>query len=355
MRFQKKHIVLYGAAVLSLLVSVTLAGVSHSLAGRLDSQCAAERWQGDGEVSYAQISVFLGQEAEFTVDSADYAAEAVDAALKQAAMEQEKDGPRLWYDAYSVPAGQVQMNGKKRATVTAEVTAVGGDFFLMHPLELLDGSYFTEDDLMQDRVVLDEKLAWDLFGSAKVSGMEVLIDDVKYLVAGVVKPETDSATKTAYGDKPHMYIPYALYQNWQEKKGSSSTAGWISCYEVVMPNLVRGYAEKTVTDAIGERSCTQILQNTGRTSLSHRWHTLRHLHDMVIVSDSLSYPYWENAARIYDYDMGVLLGFQIVFLILPLIVVLRLLWKAYRWTEQFIARKRQERKNRFRTTLDIQV
>lgn len=351
MRFQKKHAVLYGAALLSLLVSVTLAGVSDSLAGRLDSQCAAERWQGDGETPYAQVSVFLGQGAGFTTDSADYVAEAVDAALKQAAMEQEKDGPRLWYDAYSVQAGQVQMNGKKRTAATAEVTAVGGDFFLMHPLELLDGSYFTEDDLMQDRVVLDEKLAWDLFGSAKVSGMEVLIDDTKYLIAGVVKPEKDSASKTAYGDKPHVYISYSLYQTWQ----SENTSAWIGCYEVVMPNLVRGYAEKTVTDAIGERSCTQILQNTGRTSLSHRWHTLRHLHDMVIVPDSLSYPYWENAARIYDYDMGVLLGFQIAFLVLPLIVVLRLLWKAYRWTEQLIARKRQERKDRFRTTLDIQV
>ena len=59
-------------------------------------------------------------------------------------------------------------NGKK--SVSAKAIGVAGDFFLFHPLKLLDGSFFSGSDVMQDYVVIDEDMAWQLFGSNDVAG-----------------------------------------------------------------------------------------------------------------------------------------------------------------------------------------
>lgn len=374
MKAPKKKLLLYGSAVCSLCVCTALAIVSAMLAGSLESQKAAERWQGGGELSYAQISVFAGPEASLMTSTVESVRDAVNTELKTAAIEQKKDGPRIWYDAYSMQGMQMQMQGKKRTVPTVQITAVGGDFFRLHPLQLLDGSYFDDTDLMQDRVVIDEMLAWYLFGSSNVSGMEVTVNSRNYLIAGVVRHETDSASQKACGDDPRAYVPLSLYNTWlnpdaqytnpddpygygsNDDYGSGgSTQNTLSCYEVVMPDLVRGYALKTVTDALGERSCMKIVQNTGRFSLSKQWHTLTHLQDMVIVPDSIAYPYWENAARINEFRLALLLGAEILFLVWPVLCLLRLFWKGYRWLVFRIAKARQDRRDRFRTTKDIQV
>ena len=39
-------------------------------------------------------------------------------------------------------------NGK--TNLTADAIGIGGDFFLFHPLTLLNGSYFSGNDLMKD-------------------------------------------------------------------------------------------------------------------------------------------------------------------------------------------------------------
>ena len=126
-----------------------------------------------------------------------------------------------------------------------------------------------------------------------------------------------------------------------------------------MPDLVRGYALKTITDAVGSSDQTdpaiKLVQNTGRFSLSNRWKTATGLSDMVIIPDSMSYPYWENAARIRSFELGLLLWPELLLLIFPVVTGVLLLWKAYRRLERTISERRLARKNRYRTTLDIQV
>ena len=82
-----------------------------------------------------------------------------------------KNCPEALGDYLAGPNHTLPTSGTARFSVTgdhgaAEVKAigVGGNFFHFHPLRLRSGSYIAEDDFMLDRVVLDETLAWQLFG-----------------------------------------------------------------------------------------------------------------------------------------------------------------------------------------------
>lgn len=354
MKFRKRRVIPLAFAVLSLLGAGISSGVSRQLYSTQISQQAAERWAADSGDAYAQVSVFFSRDASFLESSAAGIREAVDAALVTASLESENEDARLWYDCYSAQRGTADVRGTKKNSASALVTAVGGDFFRMHPLPLLDGSYFSPDDLMHDRVVIDETLAWQTFGSSEVAGMELVIDDMTYQIAGVVAREDDKTSAAAYGEDPRVYMSFSSALNTRQRQNEDGgdipdDTPSIDCYEAVLPNPVRGFAEQTLTDAIGEREGFRIIQNTTRTSLTNRWNTLRHLREMVIVSDRIAYPYWENAARMTDFTAAQLLGVTIFFLVFPVLYGLWLLWRGYRLIDAFIKKKREQHKRKFRT------
>lgn len=348
MKIHKRQWISGGAAVLSLAVFGVLTAVSSHLSGLHEAQYAAQRWQADSDLRYAQMSAFYPADAGVTEDNLQFLRETVDAAMRSASLTAASEGARVWCDAFSAPAGTVQAIGTKRYSVQAEVTAVGGDYFILHAPVLCSGSFLQEGDLMQDRLVLDETLAWQLFGSSDVAGMEVQIGSRMYRVAGVVAQDDDYAAKKAYGEIPRMYIPFDLYEEWSAERGGTAV---ITCYEMVLPDPVRSFAKNTFEQAANMGGCTKILQNTERFSISSRWKHLCSLHDMLVVSDSLAYPYWENAARIVDFDLALLLAGQILFLVHPIIMALWILWKIYHRFDAFITEKRRAHKNRFRSLI----
>ena len=347
MKLTKRRIIPLCIAAGCLLLCGVTAGISSAEASGQISQQAAERWQGEGENACCQVSIFANRDAGFDKTSVDSLKEQIDTALTNASLEA-SEGGQLWYCSYSTPVGTMPVNGATRTTAQPMVTAVGGSFFSMHPFTLESGTYLTENDLMQDRVVIDSTLAWQIFGSSNVSGMEILVNDQRLLIAGVVRPERDAASRRAYGDAPRMYISYALYEKWQGED-YGGTAPWIGCYEAVLPNPVRGFAENLIQEPMQMQDGVQVISNTGRYSVSGRWKTLRHLKEMVISEDGIAYPYWENAARIVQFDTAVHLGICIALLIWPVPYVLRLIWKLYRAAERFIAEKKKARKRRYRT------
>ncbi len=348
MKLSKKQWICGGAALLSLAVFGGLTAVSAHLSGLHEAQSAAVRWEADGEVPYTQMSAFLTADAYLTEDGLQSIRESVDASMRSASLEKSSENARLWYDAYSAPAGQITASGTKRYSAQAQVMAVGGDFFLLHAPELLSGSFLQEGDLMQDRVILDETLAWQLFGSPDVAGMLVTIGQRTYPVAGVIAAEPDYASEASYGETPRMYISFDLYEEWQAETGEEAR---ISCYEMVLPEPVRNYGKNAFEQALGaENNPTMVtLQNDGRFSLARRWSNLKQLHSMVMVSDTLAYPYWENAARLVDFDLALLLAGQILFLVYPVLAGLYLLWKGWRRLDAFLTAKRQAYKNRVRS------
>ncbi len=328
-----------------LLISGILLCWNASLCGLLAGQQAAERW--GNEMKAAQISVFLCPDADFSTDSIQSLHETVDAELTSQSLKSENKYARLWYDAYSTQAGQTEVAGNRKGRTNALLTVIGGDFFLIHAPKLISGGYFTEQDVMHDRVVIDTQLAWDLFGSSDVAGMEITVQGVSCLIAGVIQPETDYASKTAYGTTPRIYIPYALYQQFD-----SEAAKHISCYEAVLPNPVRNFAKELLKKSINltEDTNTIILQNTGRYSISARWNTLKKLRSLV-VCETVTFPYWENAARIISFDTAMILLLQIFFLLYPIIYLIWLICKAYCFSEKKIFEKRLAWKNRYRSKI----
>jgi hypothetical protein len=60
---------------------------------------------------------------------------------------------------------------------------------------------------MHDRVVLDEEMAWKLFGAKDVSGLQVTIAGSPYLVAGVwLSGRRISPTEGLFPRSRHVYV-----------------------------------------------------------------------------------------------------------------------------------------------------
>ena len=166
--------------VLALLCAVCLV-LSHFVANTLHSVHTAERWRGENELRFAHVACFLPEDEMVNVMAVETFRRAVDQAMVDASLASPQDAlqpgqtaqlaQELYADAYSGTGKVSVSNGTAEASVKA--IGVGGEFFLFHPLQLRSGSYLSENDLMHDRVILDEELAWRLFGSSDVAGLSV--------------------------------------------------------------------------------------------------------------------------------------------------------------------------------------
>jgi len=189
---------------------------------------------------------------------------------------------------------------------------VGGQFFLFHPLTLRSGSYISEHDLMQDRVVLDETTAWTLFGSPDVAGMSVTIEGKPYYVAGVIHREDDFASEAAYGDGAGMFLSYDAFY--------ALTQRGISCYEIVLPNMISGFGLGLVKDNFDVGS-GDIVENTTRYGLKHLLSVIGDFGERSMRHNGVIYPYWENAVRMTEDWLALLLVLMILLLACPVIAL----------------------------------
>lgn len=293
------------------LLLVVLAAVCGILFGRLSRQLtsldAADAWRGSSEMAFAQVGCFL---------PVDQTKQETDIFQFRQTLEQKlteesliaPEGGRLYADAYSAEA---------RLTVTGDhgsaevpVIGVGGDFFLFHPLQLRSGSYLSGDDLMQDRVVLDETLAWTLFGSPDVTGMTVKVGEVPLQVAGVIRREQDYASRAAYPENTGMFLSWSAF--------SALTEQGITCYEIVLPNLISGYGLGLVRDnfPVGRGD---LVENSVRYSLKSLLQVVKDFGRRSMRTNGVIYPYWENAVRMTEDHLALLLVLMIWLLLCPVV------------------------------------
>lgn len=291
----RKRKLLLGLCALTLLLSLLCALGVRLISGKLLSQQEAERWQGENELSYAQHSCFLPADAEVAQSDIYSFRYAMLDALRGVGIEW-SDDLYPFRDAWSVE-GTARISGEKGAT-DAPVMAVGGAFFEFHPLRLLSGSYLSEDDLSPDRVVLDRALAWELFGGTELTGMGVQIDGHDFVVGGVVEREDDSASRRAYSGEKGFFMSYDAYRAITEKDT-------ISCYEVVVPEPVKGYGAQLVADKFPLKG-GESLVNTGRFSFERLLALAKDLPARSAHSGTIGYPWWENAARIAESECAFL-------------------------------------------------
>ena len=268
-------------AWLILCVLLTLGGLFclwriGALGHGLPAETAAERWRGESETAFAQVSCFVP----------------VDEALSE---------------------GQIP-------SCDASVIAVGGDFFSFHPLRLLGGDYLREDDLMHDRVLLDLELAWQLFGGTDLQGMPVRINDRPFVVAGVVERESDDASLAAYTAGQGLYMSCDAYAALTEE------ANCITAYEYVLAEPVDGYSLKLAQEKF-PLGRGEALQNTGRYSYGRLLKLLPRMDERAMQGVGMIYPYWENAARVTENRCARLLLTAILLFTLPLISLIVWLWR----------------------------
>jgi hypothetical protein len=275
---------------------------------------------------------------------------------------QEVDDSRLYASCYSAQ-GIINITFEKK---TAEkITAIGteGDFFLFHPLELVSGSYYMPDAIMKDQIVIDEDLAWQLFGSNDVAGEMVTIGEVPHYVAGVVKRE-EGKLRTAAGQSVGIaYISYdslckygvilsGRTENTElSEDGVNANIGGINCYEVVMPGPVDGIVAKIVKESAAlDDKYISVVDNTARFSFFALMEVIMSYGTRSMWNQAIYFPYWENLARGYEDLLATILFFRLICRIIVIIIAAIFVIHSYRnkkWTVRGVFNDLMEKKYDF--------
>lgn len=303
-----------------LLLAAGLCFLGTALLSRLPaSQYAAERWAGDGETPFRQLSCYIPVDEALDISQIYAFRYKILDQLHEAGFEADTD-TLLFRDCWSVSGKLMASSELGRGEVS--VIAVGGDFFHFHPLRLLSGSYLTEDDLMKDRVLLDEETAWLLFGGTDLTGMEMKLNGFPFVVSGVVEREQDFASRRAYTAGRGIYMSFDAYTQLKEEAGAT-------CYELVLAEPVKDFTESFVREKffIGHG---EIVVNSQRFSFGRVLGLLGQFGQRSMQRLGVIYPYWENAARCLEDYCALLTLLGLLCLAFPAILCLILLVKGLR-------------------------
>jgi len=322
----KKVILIFVNALLVFALIACLV-FSYSVRNALRSQQAAPAWAGQSGERFAQISVFFPETSSFSENNVLAFRHSLNNALVQASLDTTQER-KLYTDAWSA-SYQVSLIDSRGNLVSANAIAVGGDFFMFHPYNLRSGSYLSPNDFMHDRIVLDEELAWRLFGAIDLAGFEVMINTKPFIIAGVISRDNDFASTRAYnaafsspGNDPFISGPSpaaaGLFMTLEALNELTQSDISITTYEIVMPNMITGFALETIEQLIPDPSA-RIIENSARYSLSNTIATIRSFGERSMHTYPIMFPYWENAARLTEDWLALLLVLTFVFMLFPLI------------------------------------
>lgn len=317
----KSKIILSVLNIICIAGIITLSIISDNQINSLTSQKGAEKWGNGSDMNYSQISCFFAEDSGINTNNINAVRNEIKNALTGASLKEEEN-KRLWIDNYTSSMGKMEVSGTKRGTAKTEVMAVTSDFFLIHDFEFLNGSYFRDDEISGNGIVIDSSLAWQIFGSDEVKGMTAEIYGFDFYIAGVVNIPECSAEKKTYGKFPRAYISYdsASILN----KGDKDIP--IECYEAVLPNPVKNFAYNTIskfTESQYEKTSFTI-ENSSRFNFLNNFRRLRHLSNSVIINNAVEYTWWENSARVTEVKASLNLFAIFVLLIIPVLTFIML-------------------------------
>jgi len=336
--FTVKRIIIIAVNILCLAAFFLCLFISASIRTPMRSQQAAGVWGGQSGERFAQLSAFFPDSNYFNEDNIRNLRAALDNSLRLASMES-APGRTLYTDAWSTE-GEVSIISERGPLTNAKVIAVGGDFFMFHPLVLRDGSYLSPNDVMKDRIVIDEDLAWRLFGAARVAGFNVMINNQPFIIAGVIARESDFANRIAYTDGAGLFMSFEAY--------SDMAGGGVSIksYEIVLSDPLTGFALTELEKAISNPG-VHIVENSARFSLENSFELIRSFGQRGTRTNAIAFPYWENAALIAEDWTALLLVLSLLFIIFPVVctiiyvvILIRLLIKYGKsYIKKLIAKK----------------
>lgn len=365
LNINRRQFVILVVDVLLVFGFFILGNVARNSKERFYSQQEAVRWE-DEKNSYAQVSAFVSSAMQLQQEDVSGVRNALMETLSTDSLNVREGNGRVWIDAYSGECNTEVRRENNTLSVTA--VGVGGEFFKFHPIPLLSGGYISDEDLNQDRIVVDENFAWAMFGSNDIVGMQIWMDTTIYTIAGVVEVEEDSLYQTAYGNGNRIYVPYTMLKNQQESLQ-------VTCYEAVLPNPISNYAyyalrhafgiEDEIEDTVKQTGITlnfdnvEVIENSKRYDWIPLWNGIRNRKLQIMRPNSVGYPFWENLAKVEELRQQNFLIWRIVLLICPFIcLVLWIygLWNRRTWTvkglivqgfdriQEYQARKAEERR-----------
>ena len=300
-----------------VLISAACVIAAVRISSLLPLEKEYERWRGDNEMEFSQVSCFVPESDRLDVTGVNTFRNNMVEGFSKASLD---ISGKLFVDCYSA-SGSCQIATDK-ANTKASVLAVGGEFFDFHLYEFTDGTYFSENSTLSDNVILDEELAWFLFGATEVVGSPVNINGQVFYVSGVIKREQDFASREAYNGGMGLILPLASYQNIAED------SVYISCYEVVLPNPVRNFAINLVQEKFPAKNSV-IQENTGRFSFESLIKVIRNSSKRTM-SASVPYPYWENSARYAESRAAKYLFAALLALLYPVIFAVSLIVRLFK-------------------------
>ena len=338
--FSKKTLIKLAIVAACLLIVLVLQVYRTSRVRQLYDQNAASRWTPKG--GSAQVTVFFKQDALVTGDRVRELLYNLDTALTEASIEEDADEAVSINHCFSV-TGTVTITAGTRA-VTFPAIGCGGDFFTFHPVQLVAGSFFSEDMLMQDAVLLDETAAWQLFGGNNIAGQTVMIGEVPHVIAGVVRNEAGRIAEASGLDGSMVYLSFdsmSRYGNVPVSMPDAGTDGGtalapMQTLELLMPEPVRGFSVQLVREKLGvPADSMRVIDNGRRFSNMALYQVLTSFGTRSMQPAQTTYPYWENAARGWEDILALCFLFQILFLAAAVILLTEMIVNGYRhkkWT-----------------------
>ena len=286
------------------------------------------------EKEYSQISVYFPSTRAFDIQSVYTYRGQIQNALKTAALVDKDAKSMQWADcAYGETVKPIA--SEDRTVDEVLVTVTTGDFFVFHPLELVSGCFYSDNDINLDCVVIDDLASWRLFGGMDTAGMTIKIEERIYTISGVVRSPQSHSDQIAYGSVPHIYVPYM------------SLKSGMTVYEMCIPEAVEGNAKKMAEENIQD---AVIIDQTDRFDIIKLVQGYKNLDDSIMIRTGFAYPWFENSlraaelkARMFAFPMALLMlipAFSSVYL---LFFIFKLLGRLFLFIRDRIEDRRQIR------------
>ncbi len=326
-RLSKRQCILLFTCLVSALLAFGLHAFSGVLKDKLPHEQVAAMWDDEGHT--AQISIYFSEAEKYglreSLERTSYQLELwyheLLAELETASITTGTENPTARLMVYGYSATGTISAQTEHGNATVKAYGVGGDFFQFHPLKLLYGGYFSESDLMQDRVILDTDTAWKLFGSNDVVGMFIMIDGTPHMVVGVYERESGYFNDAAGNDESCIFVSHAtLYEHGQYHG--------LETVEYLIPNPVTGFALGLV-----QKQCdgmdVAVMEHQNRFDFMSLIGIIKKTGTRSMGLSGITFPYWENIARGYE---DILAGLLLVELILLAYIIIAFVgWIWYIW------------------------
>ena len=197
-----------------------------------------------------------------------------------------------------------------------DAIAAGGEFFLFHPVKLVYGSYFSDNDLMHDYIILDEETASVLFGGSDVVGKTVSLNDKDLYVVGVYDRKKGEVETLAAGNAdPKVFVSFDVM-----KEANPDVT--ISCYELLSPNPIPHFAKNVLEEIkIFPEDRFALIENSTRFSYTRYYDLVKNRKGREMRTDSIAFPYWENLARYQEGRLMYVAFIQVMLAIILFVMV----------------------------------